>query len=449
MEGNLDEIWKKAVDLLYSQLDQHNFDAWIAPIKPIKVDGETLVLGVPSRFFATWVETHHLSSIKHALATVCERHYNIAFDILKTSEIPDEITTLDQPLVRRTVSGSPLNPRYTFKNFVVGSSNQFAHAAAKAVAENPAHAYNPLFIYGGVGLGKTHIMQAIGNHVLSTRPDLLVCYVSAERFMNEMIYAIQHGSTIGFRNKYRGIDLLLIDDIQFLAGKDSTQEEFFHTFNSLYDARKQIVLTSDRAPKEIPSLEERLVSRFEWGLVTDIQPPDFETRVAILRKKTEEENFVVPDDVINLIAENIRSNIRELEGSLTRLRAYASITGRPINLELATEVLKDILSRQPRAIGIEEIKRAVSSYYKISPDALVGRKRTSTIALPRQVAMYLARLLTNLSLTEIGACFGKRDHTTVIHACDKISQMINTDATFKSQIDYMQNMIKELAEKKG
>ncbi|MGQ9603332.1 MAG: chromosomal replication initiator protein DnaA [bacterium] len=449
METNVEDIWKMATDFLSERLDRHTFDAWITPIKPVRLDGESLVLGVPSRFFASWIEMHHLSSIRNALSAATGKECNISFEILESREVPDEIVLQEQPQVRKTVGGSPLNPRYTFKNFVVGSSNQFAHAAAKAVAENPAHAYNPLFIYGGVGLGKTHIMQAIGNHVLATRPDLLVCYVSAERFMNEMIYAIQRGSTIGFRNKYRGIDVLLIDDIQFLAGKDSTQEEFFHTFNSLYDARKQIVLTSDRAPKEIYALEERLVSRFEWGLVTDIQPPDFETRVAILRKKTEEEKIVVPDDVINLIAENIRSNIRELEGSLTRLRAYASITTRPITLELATEVLKDILSKQPRSIGIEEIKQAVSSYYKISPDALVGRKRTSAIALPRQVAMYLARLLTNLSLTEIGASFGKRDHTTVIHACDKISQMVNSDATFKSQIEHMQNMVKELAEKRS
>ncbi len=449
METNLDEIWRKTTDLLSTKLDRHNFDAWIAPMKPLRVEGESLVFGVPSRFFASWIEMHHLSAIRSAIIATTGKDYNISFQVLETREIPNEIVVEEQPPLRRTVAGSPLNPRYTFKNFVVGNSNQFAHAAAKAVAENPAHAYNPLFIYGGVGLGKTHIMQAIGNHVLASRPDLLVCYVSAERFMNEMIYAIQHGSTIGFRNKYRGIDVLLIDDVQFLAGKDSTQEEFFHTFNSLYDARKQIVLTSDRAPKEIHALEERLVSRFEWGLVTDIQPPDFETRVAILRKKTEEEKIVVSDDVINLIAENIRSNIRELEGSLTRLRAYSSITGRPITLELATEVLKDILSKQPRTIGIEEIKHAVSSYYKISPDALVGRKRTSTIALPRQVAMYLARLLTNLSLTEIGASFGKRDHTTVIHACDKISQMINSDATFKSQIEHMQRMINEIADKRG
>ncbi len=446
METSASEIWKEAVTKLDSKLDRHNFETWIIPIKPLGIDGSSFRLGVPSRFFANWIEEHHSLVLRETLKEITGTDFQLNFSIIASEEPPPEIVSqTQQPPPRRTANGTYLNPKYTFQSFVVGSSNQFAHAAAKAVAENPAHTYNPLFIYGGVGHGKTHIMQAIGNHVLATKPDLRVCYVSAEKFMNEMIYAIQHGSTINFRNKYRGIDLLLIDDVQFLAGKDSTQEEFFHTFNSLYDARKQIVVTSDRAPKEIPTLEERLVSRFEWGLVTDIQPPDFETRVAILKKKTEEENITIPDDVFHMIASSIKSNIRELEGSLVKLIAYASLTGRPITQELATEALRDILEPQTRTVGIEDIKRVVANYYKISPDALVGRKRTSAIAQPRQVAMYLARMLTNMSLTEIGASFGKRDHTTVIHACDKIGEMVKADPGFKSQIDHLVEMIRQSA----
>ncbi len=446
MEVSASEIWKQAVAQLDSKLDSHSFETWIVPIKPLGIDGRSFRLGVPSRFFANWLEKHHANILRETLREITGSEFDLDFDIIASEEPPLEIVS-EKPVSspRRTANGTYLNPKYTFQNFVVGSSNQFAHAAAKAVAEDPAHRYNPLFIYGGVGLGKTHIMQAIGNHVLATKPDLRVCYVSAERFMNEMIYAIQHGSTIGFRNKYRGIDVLLIDDVQFLAGKDSTQEEFFHTFNSLYDARKQIVLTSDRAPKDIATLEERLVSRFEWGLVTDIQPPNFETRVAILKKKTEEEQISIPDEVFHMIASSIKSNIRELEGSLVKLIAYASLTGKPITTELATEALKDILEPQTRTIGIEDIKRAVANYYKISPDALVGRKRTSAIALPRQVAMYLARMLTNMSLTEIGSSFGKRDHTTVIHACDKIGEMTKSDASFRAQIDHLVEIIKQSA----
>jgi chromosomal replication initiator protein len=326
---------------------------------------------------------------------------------------------------------------------VVGGSNKFAHAAARAVAENPAHSYNPLFIYGGVGLGKTHIMQAIGNQVLGTKPELRVCYVSAEKFMNEMIYSIQHGSTIAFRNKYRGMDVLLIDDVQFLAGKESTQEEFFHTFNSLYDAHKQIVLTSDRPPKDIPTLEERLVSRFEWGLVTDIQAPDFETRVAILRKKAEGEDLEIPDEVFHMIAEAVKANIRELEGSLVKLIAFSSVTGQEITRELAGEVLKDLLVPEARTISVDDIKRVVAAHFKISPEALVSRKRTSAIAFPRQVAMYLARMLTNASLTDIGMAFGKRDHTTVMHACDKIGEKVRTDPNFQAVTDRLVETIRE------
>ena len=445
MATSADEIWKQVVVLLDKKIDRHNMETWILPAKALGIDEPYFTIGVPSKFFATWLEEHHSDIIRDALRQVSGRDFELRFSILSSDRPPPEATTDPIPATapRRSVIGTNLNPRYTFKSFVVGGSNKFAHAAARAVAENPAHSYNPLFIYGGVGLGKTHIMQAIGSHVLSNKPDLRVCYVSAEKFMNEMIYSIQHGSTIAFRNKYRGMDALLIDDVQFLAGKESTQEEFFHTFNSLYDAHKQIVLTSDRPPKEIPTLEERLVSRFEWGLVTDIQPPDFETRVAILKKKAEADGLEIPDEVFHMIAEAVKSNIRELEGSLVKLVAFSSVTGQDITKDLAGEVLKDILLPETRTITIDDIKRVVAGHFKISPEALVSRKRTTAIAFPRQVAMYLARMLTNASLSDIGMAFGKRDHTTVMHACDKIGEKTRTDPSFQALTDRLVDAVRQ------
>ena len=445
MATSADEIWKQVVVLLDKKIDRHNMETWILPAKALGIDEPYFTIGVPSKFFATWLEEHHSDIIRDALRQVSGRDFELRFSILSSDRPPPEATTDPIPAAapRRSVIGTNLNPRYTFKSFVVGGSNKFAHAAARAVAENPAHSYNPLFIYGGVGLGKTHIMQAIGSHVLSNKPDLRVCYVSAEKFMNEMIYSIQHGSTIAFRNKYRGMDALLIDDVQFLAGKESTQEEFFHTFNSLYDAHKQIVLTSDRPPKEIPTLEERLVSRFEWGLVTDIQPPDFETRVAILKKKAEADGLEIPDEVFHMIAEAVKSNIRELEGSLVKLVAFSSVTGQDITKDLAGEVLKDILLPETRTITIDDIKRVVAGHFKISPEALVSRKRTTAIAFPRQVAMYLARMLTNASLSDIGMAFGKRDHTTVMHACDKIGEKTRTDPSFQALTDRLVDAVRQ------
>jgi chromosomal replication initiator protein len=451
METSPQDLWQQVVRVLDERLDRHNLETWIIPVKPVEAETGLLRLGVPSKFFASWLEEHHLDTIQSTLRELTGRDFNVEFEIISASHPPAEVAvdegetpeTAASTPVRRSADGTYLNPKYTFKSFVVGGGNTFAHAAAFAVAEKPARAYNPLFIYGGVGLGKTHIMQAIGNYVLDTKLDLRVCYTSAERFMNEMIYSIQHGSTLSFRNKYRGMDVLLIDDVQFLAGKESTQEEFFHTFNSLYDAHKQIVLTSDRAPKEIPNLEERLVSRFEWGLVTDIQPPDFETRVAILRQKAEEENLSISDEVLHTIADRIKTNIRELEGSLVRLVAYSSFTGQEVTPELVPEVLKDIFDTRIRTVSIDSIKRAVSDRFNVSPESLVGRKRTSNIAFARQVAMYLSRMLTDLSLSDIGANFGKRDHTTVIHACDKIAEKAKTDPTFKGLLDRLEEEIKQ------
>jgi chromosomal replication initiator protein len=445
METSADEVWKQVVGQLDKKIDRHNVETWILPAKALGMDDSYFNIGVPSKFFATWIEEHHADIIRDTLQLITGRPFELRFSILSSDRPPPEAVAdpVAPAVARRSVMGTNLNSKYTFKSFVVGGSNKFAHAAARAVAENPAHSYNPLFIYGGVGLGKTHIMQAIGNQVLFAKPELRVCYVSAEKFMNEMIYSIQHGSTIAFRNKYRGVDVLLIDDVQFLAGKESTQEEFFHTFNSLYDAHKQIVLTSDRPPKEIPTLEERLVSRFEWGLVTDIQTPDFETRVAIVRKKAEDEGLEIQDEVFHMIAEAVKSNIRELEGSLVKLVAFSSVTGQGITPDLAAEVLKDILAPEVRMITVDDIKRVVATHYKLSPDALVGRKRTSAIALPRQVAMYLARLLTNASLTDIGAAFGKRDHTTVMHACDKIGEMVRSDPAFQAVTEHLAELARQ------
>jgi chromosomal replication initiator protein len=451
MESSPQDIWQQVVKVLDDKLDRHNLETWIVPVKALEITDSSLRLGVPSKFFASWLEEHHVDTIKTALRDITGAGLDVEFAILSPHERPPEAVSEEEESreakretpVRRSADGTYLNPKYTFKSFVVGGGNTFAHAAAHAVAEKPARAYNPLFIYGGVGLGKTHIMQAIGNYVLDTKLDLRVCYTSAERFMNEMIYAIQHGSTLSFRNKYRGMDVLLIDDVQFLAGKESTQEEFFHTFNSLYDAHKQIVLTSDRAPKEIPNLEERLVSRFEWGLVTDIQPPDFETRVAILRQKAEEESLSLADEVLHTIADKIKTNIRELEGSLVRLVAYSSFTGQQVTPEMVPEILKDIFDTRVRAVSIDEIKRAVADQYNVSSESLVGRKRTSNIAFARQVAMYLSRMLTDLSLSDIGANFGKRDHTTVIHGCDKIAEKAKTDPQFRALLGRLEEEIKQ------
>jgi chromosomal replication initiator protein len=323
----------------------------------------------------------------------------------------------------------------------VGKSNTFAHAACKAVAETPAKGYNPLFIYGGVGLGKTHLMQAIGNQILQERKLDRVCYLSSENFMNEMISSIQRNDTISFRNKYRRMDLLLIDDVQFLANKESTQEEFFHTFNALYDAHRQIVLTSDRPPKEIPTLEERLISRFGWGLVTDIQPPDLETRIAILQSKAERDALVVPEDVLLFIAEHIRSYVRELEGSLIRLLAHSSLTGSDISVELAEQVLSNILSHEVKRVTIDRIQREVGQEFGVSIEGLKSKKRTKTLTEPRQLAMFLCRRLTDLPLVEIGQAFGGRDHTTVIHACDKVEGDMAHDRIFRLRVEKLQTTL--------
>jgi chromosomal replication initiator protein len=335
------------------------------------------------------------------------------------------------------VAGSPgsLAPRYSFDAFIVGPSNQFAHAACRAVAEAPSRSYNPLFIYGGVGLGKTHLMHAIGQYVLTHLTNLNLTYISSERFMNEMINAVRYDRILDFRARYRSVDVLLVDDIQFIAGKEGTQNEFFHTFNALYDAQKQIVISSDCPPHEIPSLEERLRSRFEWGLIADIQPPDLETKVAILKKKAETEGIPLPDNVALYIAGKIKSNIRELEGSLIRLIAYASLTGREISLNLAQDVLRNVLQHDDRAVTIEIIQKSVADYYQLKLAELKSRNNSKSVALPRQVAMYLCKSLTNASLPEIGRSFGGKHHSTVIHSIRKIEDLRQRDADFNTLLN--------------
>ena len=402
-----------------------------------------IVLAAPNDFTKGILVGRYLNLIKSAFTQVTEEEFDIQF-IIPGEELN---VNVGQSMVQETNENnqrSQLNPKYSFDTFVIGNSNRFAHAASLAVAEAPSKAYNPLFIYGGVGLGKTHLMHAIGHYILSQNPDSKVVYVSSEKFTNELINSIREYRNEEFRNKYRNIDVLLIDDIQFIAGKEGTQEEFFHTFNALHENNKQIIISSDRPPKEIPTLEDRLRSRFEWGLITDIQAPDLETRIAILRKKANIENIVVNDDVMLYIATKIKSNIRELEGALIRVVAYSSLTNSEITEELAEEALKDILSgSKPVEITVDLIKDLISKNYKIKLEDFNSKKRTRAIAYPRQIAMYLTRELTDLSLPKIGDEFGGRDHTTVIHACDKIIGELEDEENrnFRKKIE---GFIKEL-----
>ncbi len=438
------EVWSKILSIVQDQVSDQTFRTWFAPIRPRDISDGRLVVEVPNPFYIDWLEEHHAGLLARAAHKAVDRDLRINFSVsgdysdeaLPSSPLPTTNGTSVPVPLQPAIDHDPcLNPRFTFRNFVVGKSSEFCHAACKAVAENPGRVYNPLFIHGGVGLGKTHIMQAIGNHVHTANPARCVRYVSSEKFMNEMIQSIQRGKTFDFKRLYRSVDLLLIDDIQFLAGKESTQEEFFHTFNSLYDTHKQIVITSDRPPRDLPDVEDRLVSRFNWGLVTDILPPDFETRVAILRRKAEREQFVISDEILHLVAQRISNNIRELEGSLIRLSALASLTGSAITSDLAEEFLSDLMrSRDSERLEITEIQKAVSRQYDVSIEALRGKRRTNRIAFPRQVGMYLCKRLTNSSLVEIGRQFGGRDHSTVLYACEKIDTRKKSDPALEADL---------------
>ena len=426
-------LWEKTLQLIKGEVSTASFNAFFKEIKPLKQISNELIFLAPNEFIQNILENRYLNLIESCVSQLSLKKYQIKF-ILDEREIQDTNEEHKSNTIKKSYPN--LNPKYTFDTFVIGNSNRFAHAAGVAVAESPAKAYNPLFLYGGVGLGKTHLMHAIGHHIMCQQEDPKVVYVSSEKFTNELINSIKNDKNEEFRNKYRNVDVLLIDDIQFIAGKEGTQEEFFHTFNALHEANKQIIISSDRPPKEIPTLEDRLRSRFEMGLITDIQPPDFETRIAILRKKAQLENINVPNEVMTYIAKYIKSNIRELEGALTRVVAYSSLTNKNISLELATEALKDIISSpKSEEITVNIIKEKVSEAFNIKMDDFNSKKRTRTIAYPRQIAMYICRELTDLSLPKIGSEFGGRDHTTVIHAHDKISKDIEENQQIKEKID--------------
>src|SRR6266511_982370 len=441
MSGN--SVWDEVLSRIEAKVGRHSFHTWFKPTALVADDGALVTVRVPNQLFTEWLPRHYSVVLAEALQDIGRAGAELIFvpegaaTIAAASAKADVSVAPDvaPPQAESTVSvGAPagLNARYTFDTFIVGPSNQFAHAACRAVAEAPSRSYNPLFIYGGVGLGKTHLMHAIGQYVLQHDHNLKLTYISSERFMNEMINAVRYDRILEFRERYRSVDVLLVDDIQFVSGKEGTQTEFFHTFNALYDAQKQIVLSSDRPPHEIPALEERLRSRFEWGLIADIQPPDLETKVAILKRKAEAELVPLPDAVAMYIAGRIKSNIRELEGSLIRLIAYASLTGREITLDLTQEVLKNILDQDDKAVTIETIQKFVSDYYQLKFGELKSKNNSKSIALPRQIAMYLCKTLTHASLPEIGRSFGGKHHSTVIHSIKKIEEMRKTDGDFNS-----------------
>lgn len=446
--GNMaiENEWQNALAYIQGRVPKQVYDTWFTPICLERIEDSTAQLGVPNKFFGDWLHQHYgpllseaVSAARGGLETA------IMFVIFKQAKKqPDgsgsTVATVRQNTGPRAKRGIQLNPKYTFKNFVVGAGNQFAHAACMAVAEQPAKAYNPLFIYGDTGLGKTHLLNAIGNYV-AERTDLRIAYLTTEQFTNEVINSIRYDKMMDLRKRYRHIDMLMIDDIQFLAGKERTQEEFFHTFNALYEAHKQLVLSSDRFPKDMPDIEERLRSRFEWGLIADLQPPDVETRIAILRKKSEDEGITLPEDVIQFLATTMKSNIRELEGSLVRLGAYASLTGQTITLEMAKNVLRDLIGTKKKIVSMDDIQETVGARFHVKIADLKSRRRSKTLVHPRQIAMYLCRELTDSSYPEIGRQFGGKDHTTIIHACKQIIKAKDRDSEFSATLESLKEQI--------
>ena len=452
---NMDLLWQNTLSLLEQDMIRPSFETWIKVLQPVSYENGCFVLGTTRQIVKEWVETRYLSLIRKSLEAVIDQPVLVSLSLLasepaNTPTTNDSILTkaMKDPAIVEVKSSytptshrsleeniSPLNPKYTFDSFVIGNSNRFAHAAALAVAEVPAKVYNPFFIYGGVGLGKTHLMHAIGHRILQIHPESKVLYISSEKFTNDFINAIMSGHPDSFRNRYRNIDVLLIDDIQFLAKKEQTQEEFFHTFNALHEANKQIIISSDRPPKDIPTLEDRLRSRFEWGLTTDIQSPDLETRIAILRKKALLENISMPNDVIVYISSRIDNNIRELEGAFNRVNAYAFLNRSPINIDLAMDALKDLFPKEKASqVTPIKIQEAVANHFKIKIDDLNSKRRTRNVTVPRQLAMYLCRELTDLSLPKIRELFGGRDHTTVIHAYEKVNRERQEDSRLSALI---------------
>jgi chromosomal replication initiator protein len=445
---NINKTWVSVLEFISPKVGDEAIDTWFQPLSLESFTEDQVSIRVPNKFFGEWLGRnykellieafHHTEGINPTDVVFVLKEESGKVTVQAESSRNKESYRLSQsPKVRR----QPLpNPKYTFNTFVVGASNQFAHAACLAVAESPAKSYNPLFIYGGVGLGKTHLLNSIGNYI-ADRTDLRIAYVTTEQFTNEVINSIRYDRMMELRRRYRNVDMLLIDDIQFLAGKERTQEEFFHTFNSLYEARKQIVLSSDRFPKEMPSMEERLRSRFEWGLIADLQQPDFETRIAILRKKSDEEGIVIHEDVIQLLASNLKNNIRELEGALIRLGAYASLTGQQITVVMAKNILRDLLGSKRKVITAEDIQDAVATRFHLKISDLKSKRRTKTLVYPRQIAMFLCRDLTDASFPEIGRDFGGKDHTTIIHACKQMQKSQETDATLRATLESLKEEI--------
>ncbi len=433
-------VWEELLSKIEKKLQPQNFKTWFKPTQLYSATSEKLTIMVPNDFFKKWLDRHYIGMIKEAITEISGHEMEVDFIL------PPRYNNIKKrknvgPKKKHFVSR--LNPRFHFNSFVVGNNNRLAHAAALAVAQSPARAYNPLFIYGKVGLGKTHLLQAIGHYITENRSELTFTYLSSEQFTNELINAIRDDKTVAFRRRYRNTDVLLVDDIHFLAGKERTQEEFFHTFNALYEAHKQIVLSSDRPPMEIPTLEKRLLSRFEWGLIADIQSPDLETRIAILKKKAEIENIDLSDEVAMFIAERVKTNIRKLEGCLVRMTAYSSLFKEKIDINSVKEILKGILPQEkPKPITVELVQKIIGKYYKIKESTIKGKKRVRSIAFPRQIAMYLCRELTEDSFPEIGAKFGGKDHTTVMYAWRKIAEQAKKDETLSNELKELENLLK-------
>ncbi|TMA13820.1 MAG: chromosomal replication initiator protein DnaA [Deltaproteobacteria bacterium] len=437
------ELWQETLKQLREKLGKQNFETWIRPIRVRELHDAEIKLDVPNKFFRDWLSEHFFTAIQETLNSVAQQTMRIAIIVNQELQTTPPVEKPDsQPRFKQNRANN-LIPKYTFNNFVVGASNQFAHAASLAVANQPGEHHNPLFIYGGVGLGKTHLVNAIGHRVVEKRPHLRVFYLSSESFMNELIGSLRRDKMDEFKSRFRNVDLLILDDVQFIAGKERTQEEFFHTFNSLYESHRQIVITSDKFPKEIPDLEDRLRNRFEGGLIADIQPPDVETRVAILQKKAEIEGVVLPHEVAIFLASQIDSNVRELEGSLTRLGAFASLTKTPITIELAKEVLHNTLRSTHREVTIENIQKTICDYFNLKPADLKAKRRTKNIAFPRQVAMYLCRKHTSTSFPAIGHKFGGRDHSTVIHASKVVEKKIKEDPYMQATIEKIERTLKK------
>jgi chromosomal replication initiator protein len=442
------KTWGETVEAIEEKVGNQTFDLWFKPIKFLQLKDQQIVLEVPNKFFREWIEDHFPMLIATTFSSISKENvstkYKITPRMKETPALKREGARQETRRVKLAKRGVFLNPKFTFDSYVVGPSNQFAHAAAQAVADSPGNTYNPLFIYGGVGLGKTHLMNAIGNIIIDNKPDMKIMYARAEQFTNEFIYSMRNKRMDSFKEKFRNFDVLLIDDIQFIAGKSATQDEMFHTFNSLYDQHHQIIFSSDRPPKDIPDITERLRSRFGMGLIADIQPPEVETKMAILGKKSEVEGIHLPEDVILLLAEKIRSNIRDLEAAMIRLGAHASLSGKEITVEMAKNILKDMIHDEEKALTVEYIQKIVCEYYGLKLQDIKAKKRTRDIAFPRQVAMHLCKTLTHSSLSDIGRKFGGKDHSTVIHACKLIEEQRKKDREFNNRVEYLIKKLREI-----